>query len=147
MPPPLTLYLVQRLGAAQIENVVQIVGIQRFTIVPEAPYYMKGLVNIRNEIIPVVDLRLRIAVQGVEYNDRTSIIIVVIKERKIGLVVDEVSEVARIPLEKFADTNNDLQEFLTEYISSISIYNNNTILHLELEKLFDLKEISQATAV
>lgn len=70
-----------------------------------------------------------------------------IKERKIGLVVDEVSEVARIPLEKFADTNNDLQEFLTEYISSISIYNNNTILHLELEKLFDLKEISQATAV
>ncbi len=82
----------------EIRCVAQIVGIQTITEMPEMPFYMKGVVNLRGKIIPVIDMRLRFGKPAKEYDDRTCIIIIDIDGtgRSFGLITDSVSEVSSI---------------------------------------------------
>lgn len=139
-----TFWLNEQLYAIPIENVVQIVGIQPFTKIPEAPYYMKGLVNIRGSMIPVIDMRSRLAMEEREYNDRTSIIIVSVGDNQISFIVDDVNEVAGILPEEFSPPGEVSNEYLTEYVTAISNHNEKTILHLDLSKLFHIGDFDYA---
>lgn len=80
-----------------INNVTEIIGIQPITLVPELPDYIRGIINLRGKIIPVMDVRLRFKKDFREYNDRTCIIVIDINDLSIGLIVDSVSEVLIIP--------------------------------------------------
>lgn len=81
----------------EITHVTEIIGIQPITEIPELPDYIKGIVNLRGKIIPVMDVRLRFRKSSREYNDRTCVIVVDIGDISIGLIVDSVSEVIAIP--------------------------------------------------
>ena len=82
-----------------INYVNEIVNIQSITGVPEVEDYIKGLINLRGRIIPVVDVRLRFK-QGVcEYNDKTCILVINVKSTTVGLVVEQIAEVVEIPEE------------------------------------------------
>jgi len=80
----------------EIKHVVEIIGIQAITEVPELPAYIKGIINLRGKIIPVMDVRLRFRKPFRAYNDRTCIVVVDIKDTSIGLIVDSVAEVLAI---------------------------------------------------
>ncbi len=80
----------------EIRHVTQIVGMQSVTEVPEAPYYVKGIINLRGKIIPMLDVRLRFGKPEREYDDRTCVIVADCGGRTIGLIVDRVSEVLTI---------------------------------------------------
>lgn len=80
----------------EIRQVTEIIGIQNITQIPELPHYIKGIINLRGRIIPVMDVRLRFKKEPIEYNDRTCVIVVDIREISIGLIVDSVSEVLSI---------------------------------------------------
>jgi purine-binding chemotaxis protein CheW len=81
----------------EIKFVTEIIGIQPITEVPELPNYIKGIVNLRGKIIPLMDVRLRFNKEAQAYDDRTCIIVTEIERFTIGLIVDRVSEVISIP--------------------------------------------------
>ncbi|MDD4334947.1 MAG: chemotaxis protein CheW [Desulfotomaculaceae bacterium] len=81
----------------EIRHVTEIIGIQNITAVPDMPHYIKGVINLRGKVIPVMDVRLRFGVEEREYDDRTCIIVINIEEQSVGMIVDRVSEVLDIP--------------------------------------------------
>jgi len=81
----------------EIRHVTEIIGIQNITVVPDMPHYIKGVINLRGKVIPVMDVRLRFCLEEREYDDRTCIIVINIEEQSVGMIVDRVSEVLDIP--------------------------------------------------
>ena len=79
-----------------IKFVNEIIGIQNITAIPESEEYIKGLINLRGKIIPVIDVRLRFKQEPLEYNDRTCIIIIDVQSTVIGLIVEKIEEVVTI---------------------------------------------------
>lgn len=92
----LTFVLADEGFGLEIRHVTEIIGIQTVTNIPEMPAYVKGVVNLRGKVIPVIDVRLRFRLPEREYDERTCIIVVDVEERSVGLVVDKVSEVIDI---------------------------------------------------
>ncbi len=82
--------------AIRIEYVSEIIQIQPITMIPESEDYVKGLINLRGKIIPVIDVRLRFCQEPFEYNDRTCIIVINVNSTIVGLVVEKIAEVVEI---------------------------------------------------
>mgnify|MGYP000457019039 CR=1 FL=1 len=80
-----------------IGNVIEIIGVQKITQVPDMPPYIKGVINLRGQVIPVMDMRLRFQLPPQEYDQRTCIVVTEVADQTMGLVVDRVNEVVDIP--------------------------------------------------
>lgn len=93
----LTFHLASEDYGIEIRYVTEIIGIQKITEVPDMPGFVKGVINLRGKVIPVMDVRTRFNFPPRDYDDRTCIIVVNINEMAVGLVVDKVNEVADIP--------------------------------------------------
>ena len=93
----LTFVISQEDFGIEIRYVTEIIGIQGITKVPDTPAYVKGVINLRGKVIPVMDVRLRFGVEERPYDDRTCIIVISIDEQPVGLIVDRVLEVLDIP--------------------------------------------------
>lgn len=119
-----------------INNVTEIIGIQPITLVPELPDYIRGIINLRGKIIPVMDVRLRFKKTFREYNDRTCIIVIDINELSIGLIVDSVSEVLIIPDQDIIPPPN-LNKVNNKYIKGIGKTDNEVKLILDCYKLIN----------
>lgn len=95
------LFLTFRLGdedyGMEIFHVIEIVGIQKITNIPDMPEYIKGVINLRGSVIPVMDVRLKFGMPERQYDDRTCLIVVRVEETNTALVVDRVNEVSEIP--------------------------------------------------
>lgn len=124
----------------EIMYVTEIVGIQPITEVPELPEYVKGIINLRGKIIPVMDVRLRFKKQPVDYNDRTCIIVIDIQDVSIGMIVDTVSEVLSIPDEEIVPPP-DVNKSGRKYIKGIGKTGSDVTLILDCEKILDDEEV------
>ncbi len=95
------LFLTFRLGdedyGMEIFHVIEIVGIQKITDVPDMPDYIKGVINLRGSIISVMDVRIKFGMPERPYDDRTCLIVVRVGDTNMALVVDRVNEVSEIP--------------------------------------------------
>lgn len=117
-----------------IKYVIEIISIQAITQIPDVPDYLKGIINVRGKIIPVVDLRIKFGRPAADYNDRTSIAIVDIQNTLIGLIVDHVFEVVNIEEEQInppptaAGSHN-------QFISGIGTIGDAMLLVIDCEKL------------
>lgn len=80
----------------KIQYVNEIIVFQDITEVPESEEYIKGLINLRGKIIPVIDVRLRFKQEAFEYNDRTCIIVISVEDMVVGLIVEKIAEVVEI---------------------------------------------------
>jgi len=88
--------------AVGIEYVTEIVGIQDFKKVPDVPDFIKGVINLRGKVIPIMDVRIRFGLPPQEYTERTCIIVLEVDGVPTGIVVDEVSDVLEIPPENIS---------------------------------------------
>jgi len=125
----------------EIRYVTEIIGIQAITEVPELPVYIKGIINLRGKIIPVMDVRLRFNKEPKEYNDRTCVVVVDIGEISIGLIVDSVSEVLTIPDEDIVPPPQ-VNKVQNRYIKAIGKVGNEVTLLLDCEKLLNDDEVA-----
>lgn len=128
----------------EIKYVTEIIGLQPITEIPEMPEYIKGIINLRGKIIPVMDVRLRFRKPYKEYNDRTCIVVIEIREVLIGLIVDTVSEVIAIPDEEIVAPPGVTKEG-NKYIKGIGKVGNDVKLLLDSDKLLnetDLENLS-----
>ena len=119
----------------EIKYVTEIIGIQYIAEVPELPDYVKGIVNLRGKIIPVIDVRLRFRKDPIEYNDRTCIIVIDIVETLIGLIVDNVSEVIDINESEIVPPPDVKTGFHNRYVKGIGKTGDKIKLLLDCEKL------------
>lgn len=120
----------------EIKYVTEIIGLQPITEIPEMPEYIKGIINLRGKIIPVMDVRLRFRKPFREYNDRTCIVVIEIREISIGLIVDTVSEVISIPDEEIVAPPNMAKEG-NKYIKGIGKVGSDVKLLLDSDKLLN----------
>lgn len=115
----LTFDIEQESFAIPIKYVNQIIGIQKISNMPDTPPYVKGVVNLRGKVIPVIDARLRFGLEAVEYNDRTCIIVMIIEDDLYGLIVDKVSEVVYIKEDQVTPPLNQKLTKGNKYIAGI----------------------------
>lgn len=80
----------------EIRYVIEIIGIQKITQIPDMPSFIKGVINLRGRVIPLIDIRLRFNLEEIEYGNRTCIVVVAVGDAYFGLIVDTVSEVVDI---------------------------------------------------
>ena len=133
-------YLTFSLGSEyfgiEIKHVIEIIGLQPITPVPELPDYIKGIINLRGRIIPVMDVRIRFKKPPMEYDDRTCIIVVEVKDISVGLIVDSVSEVLTLPEEDIVPPP-ELAKTGNRYIKAIGKVGDNIKLLLDCDKLLN----------
>jgi purine-binding chemotaxis protein CheW len=139
-------YLLFKLGnevyGVNILNVTDIIELQKITEVPDMPDYIRGVINLRGQVIPVMDLRLRFKMEFREYDDRTCIIIVNINDNPIGFIVDTVSEVQDIP-EQNIDPSPDFKGSGAKerYIMGLGKVENEVKILIDVEKLVQSEEL------
>lgn len=139
----LTFILGKEQYGIEIKYVTQIIGIQAITQVPELPEYVKGIINLRGKIIPVMDVRLRFKKEVKEYNDRTCIIVIDINDISVGLIVDSVAEVLIITDENIVPPPDMKSGFHNRYIKGIGKAGLDVKLLLDCEKLLNDDEIEK----
>lgn len=137
-------YLIFALGeeefGIEIRHVREIIGIQSISDIPEVPSYIKGVINLRGQIIPVMDVRARFKKELLAYNERTCIIVVEIDNISIGLIVDKVLEVLSIEDENLVPPPEYKTGAQNRYIKSIGKSGDKMKLILACEKLLDDKD-------
>jgi purine-binding chemotaxis protein CheW len=143
-------YLTFELGGEEygleILKVKEIIGIMKITSVPRTPTYVKGVINLRGKVIPVIDLRLKFEMEPIEYNERTCIIVVDIADSSqnglmMGIVVDSVSEVLNIAADEIEDTPTFGTKLDTEYILGMAKIKGNVKILLDIGKVLSVQEL------
>jgi len=126
----------------EIRYVTEIIGLQKITPVPEMPDFVRGIVNLRGKIIPVMDVRVRFNKPFREYMERTCIIVIDIHDLSIGLIVDSVTEVLSIPASEIV-APPDLNKRSNRFVMGIGKVGNEVKLLLDCEKLLNDDEAEQ----
>jgi purine-binding chemotaxis protein CheW len=147
--------------AIQVLGVREIMGIQEITAVPQTPAYLKGVLNLRDKVVPVVDLRLKFDMPEVEYTQRTCIIVAQIESLAgvlgqagmsqtgmsqtgilmIGIIVDCVTEVLTLQASEIEDTPNFGSGVETPYILGMAKIKNTVKILLDLNRVFTSQEV------
>ena len=142
----LTFSLDQEEYGIGILKIKEIIGMMPITSVPQTPAFVKGVINLRGKVIPVIDLRLRFGMGEIEYTDRTCIIVVEIEGAAgvvlIGSVVDAVSEVLNIKGEEIEDTPTFGAKLDTEYILGMAKMEGGVKILLDIDQVLSSEEIS-----
>ena len=128
-----------------ILKIREIIGMMPVTSVPQTPAFVKGVINLRGKVIPVVDLRLRFGMAEIDYTERTCIIVVEIEGQagtvQIGIVVDAVSEVLNIKAEEIEDTPTFGTTLDTDYILGMAKMEGGVKILLDIDRVLSAAEI------
>ncbi len=129
-----------------ILRVKEIIGMMPITSVPRTPEFVKGVINLRGKVIPVIDLRSKFDMETIEYNERTCIIVVEIDSESstvlIGIVVDAVSEVLNIKEDEIEETPTFGTKLNTEYILGMAKMEGGVKILLNIGKVLSNEEIA-----
>jgi purine-binding chemotaxis protein CheW len=117
---------------AQVQEINRMVAI---THVPRAPQFMEGVINLRGQLIPIIDLRTRFGMPRTEHTKNTRIVVTEIGSKRVGMVVDSVSEVLRIPTEQIEEAPEMISGVDTEYIRGVGKIEDRLIIMLDLGRV------------
>ncbi len=142
----LTFSLDQEEYGIGILKVKEIIGMMRVTPVPQTPEHVKGVINLRGKVIPVIDLRIRFGMSSAEYTDRTCIVVVETDSDRgrlhIGVVVDSVSEVLNIKGSDIENTPEFGTTLNTDYILGMAKTTGSVKILLDIDKVLSTDEQS-----
>lgn len=140
-------YLSFTLGAehygVDILKVQEIRGYDAVTRVPDAPDYIKGVINLRGTIVPVIDLRLKLRLDEARYDAFTVMIVLNVEDRVVGIVVDSVSDVIPLNAEQIRPTPEFGAAVDTRFISGIGTQDDRMLILLDIETLLDTADLGQ----
>jgi purine-binding chemotaxis protein CheW len=142
-------YLTFTLGAEEygigIRKVKEIIGIMPVTPIPQTPPYLKGVINLRGKVIPVVSLRLKFGMDEADYTDRACIVVVEVRTNtdtmQVGIVVDTVSEVMNMREADIEQTPSFGASVSTDYILGMAKTDNGVKILLDIDKVINAEEI------
>lgn len=142
----LTFVLGEECYGLDIGNVTEIIGLQKITSVPDVPAYVKGVINLRGKVIPVMDIRLRFGMPPRDYDDRTCIIVVNVSVHTIGLVVDTVSEVLDIGASQIESAKSLTGDGGKGYIQGLGKVGDSVKILLDAEMIINHVDFGSAMA-
>ena len=139
-------FLTFTLGAEEygvdILKVQEIRGYDTVTRIPDAPPYIKGVINLRGTIVPVIDLRIKLKLDKAEYNSFTVMIILNVQRRVVGIVVDGVSDVMQLAAEQIRPPPEFGGSLDTRFISGIGTLDNRMLILVDIEKLLRSQDLA-----
>ena len=134
----LTFHIEDTIYSLSLAHVIEIISIQRVTHIPGMPYYIKGIVNLRGKVVPILDVRLKFGQPERPYDDKTCIIIVLIHDMNVGLIVDRVEDVITLDKDNMAPPPLSERRIGDSYLGSISTIGEKVIMNIDCEKFFQL---------
>jgi len=141
----LTFFLEQEEYGIGILKVKEIIGMMAITSVPRTPEFIKGVINLRGKVIPIIDLRLKFDMEAISYSERTCIIVVEMDSQvstvQIGIVVDAVSEVLNIRDDEIEDAPAFGTKLNTDYILGMAKMEGGVKILLNIDKVLSTEEI------
>lgn len=130
----------------EILKVQEIRGYGNITAIANTPDYIKGVIHLRGEIVPILDLRIRLNFTQVEYNELTVVIILNLAGHHLGIVVDGVSDVIALNIDQISDLPEMLSSINTKYITGVVTIDTHTMILLDIENLLNRDELDHATS-
>ncbi|MBS0967498.1 chemotaxis protein CheW [Chimaeribacter arupi] len=125
-----------------ILKVQEIRGYDQVTRIANTPSFIKGVTNLRGVIVPIIDLRVKFAQQGVEYNDNTVVIVLNFEQRVVGIVVDGVSDVLSLTTEQIRPAPEFAVTLATEYLTGLGSLGERMLILVDIEKLLSSEEMA-----
>jgi purine-binding chemotaxis protein CheW len=131
--------------AIEIKYVNEIVGLQKITQLPDMADFIKGIINLRGKVYPIIDVRKRFKLPEIVYDERSCIIIVVIEDAMVGLIVDAVSEVLDIDDAQIDPAPKSSKIGGSKFIKGIGKVGEKVIIILDLTKMFSDNELAEVS--
>ncbi|WP_101909769.1 chemotaxis protein CheW [Marasmitruncus massiliensis] len=132
----LTFHIEDTIYGIELLHVIEIISIQNATRIPNVPTYIKGIINLRGKIVPVIDVRLKFKQSERVYDEKTCIIVVVIEDMQVGLIVDRVSEVVTVDQAELANPPELGTTSNEKYLQSIATVGEKVVLNIDCHKFF-----------
>jgi purine-binding chemotaxis protein CheW len=143
----LTFLVEQVCYALDIKHVTEIIGLQPITPIPNLPAFIKGVINLRGKVIPVMDVRARFAIVEQAYHDRTCIVVVDVNASTIGLVVDAVSEVLNMKHAEIEPTPSLAESVEARCVSGLGKHGGQVKLILDVRSLINRDDLLEGNAL
>lgn len=141
-----TFQLGEELYGVNIMDVKEIVRIQPVRVIPNAPYYVEGIINLRGEIIPIIDLHKRFRIDALSADDADfegGFIILNIDGNKMGIIIDKVARVVTVKGEDVKEPPQMISGIGSEYIEGVIRAEYGYLIMLNIRKLFNAKELQK----
>jgi purine-binding chemotaxis protein CheW len=138
----LTFVLANESYGLEILKVREIIGLMSITAVPRTPNFVKGVINLRGKVIPVVDLRLKFGMAEAQHTEETCIIVVQVGSIEMGILVDKVSEVLNIQGQDIEDAPSFGTEVNTDFILGMGKTNGKVTILLDIAKVLTQEEVA-----
>jgi purine-binding chemotaxis protein CheW len=137
----LTFVLGSEVYGIEILKVREIIKLMDITTVPRTPDYMKGVINLRGKVIPIINLRSKFSMPEIEHTQETCIIVVEVNKTSIGIIVDSVSEVSNINSGEIEDAPHLGQDIDTNFILGLGKTKERIVILLDIEQVLSSEEL------
>ena len=138
----MTFHIGDQIYGIEIQYIIEIIGMSHITKVPHVPDYIKGIINVRSKVVPIVDIRTRFGKPEITYTSRTCIITLDFNDTSVGIIVDSVADVEDIHTGDISATPENKNVNTNEFIQyMIRGENDTTKLILDVAKLLDEQEV------
>lgn len=141
----LTFHLASEEFGIRVLKVREIMGLQEITAVPQTPGHVKGVINLRGKVVPVIDLRLKFGLASAEYTQRTCIIVTQVQGETasllMGIVVDGVSEVLNLSGSEIEDTPDFGEEISSGYLLGMAKVKDKVKILLDIDRVLTAQEV------
>jgi purine-binding chemotaxis protein CheW len=127
--------------AVEIQKVREVINFRELTPLPKAPSFVKGIINLRGEVIPVIDLREKLGLAHEAYSALTNVIIVEIGRKAVGVVVDDVRHVIRLAPGEVAPSPPFIGGLSGKYVSGVAKIGERLVVVLDMERILSASEM------
>lgn len=147
----LTFHLSSEEFGVRVLKVREIMGLQEITSVPQTPAHIKGVINLRGKVVPVIDLRLKFGLEAADYTQRTCIIVTQVQHESgavlMGIVVDGVSEVLNLTGSEIEDTPEFGEEIAGQYILGMAKVKGKVKILLDIDRVLSTQDLQTVTSI
>ncbi len=137
----LTFYIGEQIYGIEIPYVIEIIGVPHITTIPGVPYYIKGMINVRSKVVPIISMRSRFGREEIPYNERTCTIIVEVDDVQVGIIVDEVLDVLPVSQKNITQSPNQSGVNDNKFIKYLLEMPDGIKLVLDVNKLIYENEV------
>lgn len=141
----LSFKLKNEIFAANVEKVLTILEMKPITKVPNSPDYMRGVINLRGNVLPVIDMRTKFGMPEAEFTQETCIVVLNVQieedELQLGILVDAVDEVLEIPEDQIEESPTIGTKYKNEFIKGMYKLTNGFIMLLDIDLIFNTEEL------
>ena len=135
--------LANEMYGIEITKIREIILVGEITQIPETPHYIKGLINLRSSVIPVIDLRARFSLPESTLNEESRIMVLNVAGRTIGIVVDSVNEVLRVGQDQVSPAPPTVASLGKQYMTGLVRLNEQLLILLNVDELFGEEQIAE----